>query len=137
MRKPGFTLAEAIIALSLTALVLTVIFGALGAGLRSWRLVVKKNALAQIETNLIERMTIDIRSASSVLSQSTSREVFLQVGNENISYCLVDSKVRRRAGSWSAYLTSEEEITRLDFSYPGPGLVKIALNKDEFTVGVR
>ncbi|MFA4844557.1 MAG: prepilin-type N-terminal cleavage/methylation domain-containing protein [Candidatus Margulisiibacteriota bacterium] len=135
--KRGFTLVEAIIALSLTALIFTVIFGALGTGVRSWRLVVRKNALAQIETNLAERVTIDIRSASAVLCGSTSQEVFLQVGSENVNYRLVDGKVRRRAGSWSAYLTSEGEIGRLTFSYPEPGLIRIALNKAEFTVGVR
>jgi type II secretory pathway pseudopilin PulG len=137
LRKQGFTLVEAIIALSLTALILTVIFGALGAGLKSWRLVVKKNSLAQIETNLAERLTLDIRSASSVLSGSTSQEVALKVGPETVSYRLVDRKVRRRSGSWSAYLTSEDEIGRLDFGYPGPGLVTVSLPGARFTVGVR
>lgn len=136
MRR-GFTLVEAIIALSLTVVIFAVIFGALGAGIRSWRLVVQKNALAQIETNLAERLTGDIRSASTVLSGATTQEVLLKVGSENVSYRLVDGKVRRRAGSWSVYLTSEGEIERLNFNYPEPGLVQVAVNKAEFTVGVR
>ena len=135
--KKGFTLVEAIIALSLTALILTIIFGALGAGVRSWRLVVRKNTLAQIETNVAERLTEDIRSASAILSGTTSKEVFLKVGSDTVSYCLVGGKVRRRAGSWSAYLTSEGEIDRLSFNCPGPGLVQIGLNKSEFTAGIR
>jgi hypothetical protein len=130
-------LVEAIIALSLTALALTVILGALGQGLKSWRLVVKQNDLAQIETNLTERLTVDVRSASSILSGSTSQEIFLKVGNETVSYCLINDKVRRRVGSWSAYLTSEQELERLSFSYPGPDLVRIVLAGADFTVGVR
>lgn len=136
MRK-GFTLIETVIALSLTVVILGVIFGALGAGIRSWRAIVKQNAEAQIETNLAEKLTEDIRSAATVLSGATTLEVFLKVGSDTVSYCLINGKVRRRAGGWSAYLTSEGEISRLDFNYPEPGLVRIALNKAEFMVGVR
>lgn len=136
MRK-GLTLVELIVVMSLFVLFVGTFVSAFGQGLRSFKSVADQTEKLQIKNIVAEKMTNDIRSASAVLPASTSSEVFLQVDTGVISYCLNASKVRRKAGGSTAYLTNENEIKQLNFAYPGSGLIQVALDEAVFSVGKR
>ena len=119
----------------LTALV-SGLFYSFGQGLRVWRKINERVAHLQIANIVAERICRDIRS-SAVLAGSNSAEVFLKIGGEGGSYKLVDSKIRRKKGSTTAYLTDDGEIKRLAFSYPAVGAVNVSIDDLSYLVSGR
>ena len=129
--RRGFTLIELIISLSLMVMLTGSMFFALGQGMRGWRKAGCKISKLQIKNMLAERITGDLRFASQVLTGSGSQEMLLKVGPDQIGYKLVEGKVRREKGATSAYLTCEDEVKKLSFSYPSADQVQIVV--DELT----
>lgn len=70
------------------------------------------------------------------MAASGSEEVFIKNGAEIITYRLVSRKVRREKGAEAAYLTSEDEVSKLAFSYPAAGTVRVELNGIDWTASV-
>lgn len=130
--KRGFTLIELIVALTLTTLLLSGLFSALGSGVRSWKRISRQAAARQARLIVAERICADLREAA-LLSGSTSAEVVFRLGPDQVSYKLVDGKVKRN----SAYLTTEKEVEQLSFYYPGPRLVGVRLDGLSFEVFTR
>lgn len=127
MRRGGFTLVELIVALTLMSALVSGLFYSFGQALRSWRRINDDAAHLQIQSLVNERLCRDIRSGA-ILASSNSAEVFLKIGAETVSYRLITSKVRRKSGSVSAYLTMDSEIKKLSFAYPSPGAVSVCLD---------
>lgn len=136
-RRPGFTLVELVIAMSLLTILLGGLFFALGHGLRIWRKVAREVDRQQISNLVAERICRDIRAAGEILPSSSSEEVVLKIGSEVISYKLVNSKVRRKKGSSVAYLTSEKEVGALSFSFPAAVMVGISVGGFSTHVSIR
>jgi hypothetical protein len=116
------------VSLSLIFVLVSGIFYALGQSLRNWRKTAGKAERFQIENLVAERIVLDLRCASEVLTTSSTEELSLRVNSEVISYKLVDQKVRRKKGASSAYLTSENEVNKLAFSYPLQSMVEVCLD---------
>ena len=132
----GFTLVELIIAMSLMTALAGGALYAFGGGLRNWRKISSRAATLQIENITAERLCRDIRG-SAIMTSSTSEEISLKIGADVISYKLESGKVRKKKGSSSAYLTSENEIKKLAFSYPSANLACVTLDELSFIVGGR
>ncbi len=136
MRK-GFTLVELIVSLSLMMILAGGMFFALGQGLRGWRKIAGRAEELQIKNLAAERITGDIRFADQILAGSGSQEIILKINSDQISYKLVERKVRRKKGTVTAYLTCEDEVKNLSFSYPAADKVQIILDELAWKVGLR
>jgi len=136
-RKNGFTLVELIISLTLFTVLVGGVFYAFGSELRLWRKIADKCQREQVANLVAERICHDIRAASAILTSSGSEEIDLRVGSENISYRLVDYKIRRKKGSSIAYLTNEREVDKLAFSYPVSDRVEMIMGKFSCHVALR
>jgi prepilin-type N-terminal cleavage/methylation domain-containing protein len=132
----GFTLVELIVALTLLTALVGGLFFSFGQGLRNWRKITAAAAHLQVESIISERICREVR-LGAVLPASSSSEVFLKIDGEAVSYKLVDSKVRRKKGSTTAYLTDDKEIKRLFFSYPAAGAINITVDDLSFLVSGR
>ena len=126
-RENGLTLVELIIALTLFTVLAGSVFYAFGSELRLWRKIAEKCQREQVANLAAERICHDIRAASEILAASASEELQLRVGSENISYRLVNYKIRRQKGSSIAYLTNEREVEKLIFSYSSGNLVEVTV----------
>lgn len=126
MRR-GFTLVELVVSMTLMVILAGGMLFAFGQGMRNWRKVARHSERLQIENIIAERITNDIRCAAEILAGSGSQEIVLKIDSDPVSYKLVERKVRRK----SAYLTCEDEIKKLSFSYPSPGMIEVML--DDFT----
>ncbi len=134
--KRGFTLAEMVVACTLLSLFLSGSFFALSSGLRNWRRLANRAAVGQAKLSSAERICADLR-ASILLAGSGSEEVVLKQGPEIVRYQLVAGKIRRQQGASAAYLTSENEVGRLSFSYTGARRVAVRLDDLSFEVYAR
>ncbi|MDD5593144.1 MAG: type II secretion system protein [Candidatus Margulisbacteria bacterium] len=132
----GFTLVELVIALTLMAALAGSVFYSFGTGLRAWRKIAGSAQKLQIENITAERLGREIRSGS-ILSGSTSQEIFIKVGPDVVSYRLVENKIRRKKNGGSAYLTSDGEIARLSFDYPAAGLAEVSIGRFVYLAGGR
>lgn len=135
-RKTGFTLIELTVAVSLSMILTTGMFFFLGQGIRNWKKITQSAAATQVENIIAERITTDIRFGREIMAASGSEEVFIKNGAEIITYRLVSRKVRREKGAEAAYLTSEDEVSKLAFSYPAAGTVRVELNGIDWTASV-
>lgn len=122
--RQGFTLVELIVSMTLMVILAGGMLFSFGQGLRSWKKVARCSERLQIENIIAERITSDIRCATEILTGSGSQEIFLKIDSDLVSYKLVEHKVKRM----SAYLTCEDEIKKLSFSYPSPGKVQVMLD---------
>ena len=121
-----------IVTLALLSCLLSGLFLAIGTGLRNWRKIGRQAALQQVRSIVAERICADLRAATLLPSAGSDEAVFMN-GPDQISYKLVDGKIKRN----SAYLTSEGEIGRLSFAYPGGNLVEVRLDGLSFEVCAR
>ncbi|MDD4179889.1 MAG: type II secretion system protein [Candidatus Margulisbacteria bacterium] len=133
MRR-GFTLVEMLISLSLMALITGVIIFSFGQSWKGWKTIAAKADKQQIEGIIGQRLASDIRSADEILAASSSQEIFIRSGTEITSYKLEASKVRRKKGVSTAYLTESGEINRLSFTYNATHQVSVFMDNDQFTV---
>jgi prepilin-type N-terminal cleavage/methylation domain-containing protein len=131
MRR-GFTLVEMVVALTLFTLLMNSLFYALSTGLRSWKKMSGQASARQVRLVVAERICADLREAA-LLPGSSSGEVVFRLDGDQISYQLSAGKVKRN----SAYLTSEDEVKRLAFSYPAGRLVTVRLDDLSFEVYAR
>ena len=134
--KRGFTLVELIVVLSLMTALTGGLLYAFGNSLRSWRKISRRAATLQIENITAERLCRDIRG-SAIMTGSTSEEIVLKLGPDTVSYKLENGKLRKQKGSSASYLTSENEISRLEFSYPSANLAGVTLDEMFFLAGGR
>lgn len=128
-QRRGFTLIELIIALALTATMLAAITFAFGQSLRTWKKVARESEKAQIENIVLERICRDLRAASAIQTNSSSREIDLKVGGETINYAWQDLKIKKKRGSSVTYLTSERDTDPLSFFYPSAGVVGVRIGE--------
>jgi prepilin-type N-terminal cleavage/methylation domain-containing protein len=131
--KKGFTLVELIVALTLMTALVGGMMYSFGSGLRNWRKISNRASSLQIKNIIAERLCSDVREAA-LQTGSTSDEIFLKIGPDLVSYKLIERKIRRKKGAGTAYLTSEDEIKKLGFSYPNAGLACITLDDISFNV---
>lgn len=133
----GLTLIELLLAISLSASLLITASSFFWQATRSWKITAVKYSRQQISRLCLERMERDLRSASQLLPSSTSEEVIFVSGGEVLSYRLFDRKLRRKKGATSSYLTVEDEIEDLSFSYPASQAVLIRSGKRSLYVFAR
>ncbi|MFH1387100.1 MAG: type II secretion system protein [bacterium] len=136
-KRKGFTLVELMISLSLMGILISGIFFSFAAAYRTWKKVANKSSNLQVENIICERLARDIRSADEILTSSTSQEIQIKISSYIYAYSLVNNKVRRKKGASVSYLTSEDELKKLAFSYPAPGQAEITTDHFSFLVGVR
>jgi len=135
--RTGLTLIELLVAISLAAILLTAVSSFFWRSVKSWEIIAVKYGRQQASRPCLARIERDIRSASQVITSSTTEEVSLISGGEVISYRLIEQKLRRKKGASSAYLSSEGEIGDLVFSYPSAGSVIIHSGKRVIYVSTR
>ncbi|MFH1361875.1 MAG: type II secretion system protein [bacterium] len=137
MGKKGFTLVELLVCLSLVILLVGVILKTFKAELMFIGKIVQQNEHQQIENFVLGKIIKDLRSASQVLPSSNKKQLCLQVGADQIEYMIKDKKVRHLKNSYTQYLTDDQEIKELSFSYIAPGLVKIELDQLSAVISLR
>lgn len=125
-KKPGFTLVELLIAISLFSVLTGTVFYTLGTQQNIFRRISSGCKTKQINNAVVSRIAADIRAASAILPYSNQNKLALQVGTDAIEFGLSNNKVKRRKNNYSAYLNDEGEIKTLKFSYPGKKLVGIS-----------
>ena len=135
-QRRAFTLVELIIVMTVLVSFMGAAFFSLGQVRRSWSLAAYQHEQQHIIYTVAERITADIRAASLPLP-SSSQEAKLQVGADIISYRIANQKVRREKNGTAAYLTSENEIETLTFSYPSAGSIQVMLGDLSFYVTLR
>lgn len=131
--KKGFTLVEMIVALTLMTALVGGLLYSFGSGLRNWRKIGNQASSLQIKNIIAERLCNEIRG-SAIINSSTSEEIVLKIGPDVVSYKLESGKVRRKKGTSTAYLTSENEIKTLLFSYPDETLAGVIIDDISFYV---
>lgn len=137
MNKKGFTLVEMLVSISIFLLLMGAILPAFFQSWKGSEKISSRAELFQIKEIIWARMAREIRSADKILSQSTSSEVFLQTGGNVVSYSLVNNKVRRKIGGYTAYFTNEGEIKSLIFYYPAEKTVELFIDGQKGIVGLR
>jgi prepilin-type N-terminal cleavage/methylation domain-containing protein len=135
--RRAFTLVEMVIVVTLMAAFMGTAFFSLGQIRRSWSRAADQHENLLISYTVAERIVADIRSASLILPVSSSQEVQLKVGADLISYRIASQKVRREKNGTAAYLTSENEIKLLSFSYPSAASVQVIMGELSFYVTLR
>lgn len=120
MGRQGFTLVEMVIALALTAVLVSGIFYAFGQGMRRWARIVRESELLQIENIVGERIIRDLRA-----------------GLKGVSYDLTNGKVRMKKDGVAAYLTNAGEINHLTIAFPEHDLAKLELNDFGAFISIR
>ena len=134
MNKKGFTLVELLISLTILAFLFSATFYSFGVGLKIWKNNLKRIKHSQIASLVLERIKRDVHSASEILPSSNRGTLVLRIGMDNICYQLINRKVCRLKNGFSNYLTNEDEINQLAFSYPSVDLV--AVQVDDFVTQV-
>jgi prepilin-type N-terminal cleavage/methylation domain-containing protein len=127
MKRKGFTLVEMIVALSIFAMLLGGIFHVLGVELNLWEKIVSAAEKQQIANMVLTRIARDARSAKEVLPSSSSQKLLLKIGDDSLEYSLVNGKARRKKNNYSSYLTAENDLHFLSFSYPAYKIVEIEI----------
>lgn len=123
----GFTLIELLIALSLSAILLGASFYFLSTTLKSVSKVQKEIERFRSSQIVLQRITREVRGAKSILSTSNQNRLVLNCSPDIITYDFKDDKVRRIKNLSGSYLTTENQIQRLSFSYPAANLVEIQI----------
>ncbi len=123
----GFSLIETIIAMSLLMVLLSAGFILFSASLRSFSKINQKIEQNQNSQIVMKRITEEVRGSRGILSISTPSRLVLDYLPDTIAYELNDLKFRRSKNGYGSYLTTENQITDLTFSYPGPHLVEIKI----------
>ena len=125
--RSGFTLVELLVSFALTALLLTTLFYTFGQALHSWKRCVLKNEVQQAAGLVANKIICDIRAANQITSAS-SYEIGLKIESDIVSYQFINNKVGRKINNGSiAYLTSENEINSLSFSFASSEAVIVSL----------
>lgn len=137
MRKSGFTLVELLVSLLIFTILLGGIIYAFGVEYKTWKRIVRAHEIQQIEGAVLLRITRDIRSASEVLPGSYSKLLRLKIDADTFEYSLANKKVKRKKNNYSSYLTVEEEIQQLEFSYPEEKLVELNMNGRKTNIYLR
>jgi prepilin-type N-terminal cleavage/methylation domain-containing protein len=125
MKRKGFTLVEMIVALSIFSMLLGGIFHVLGVEINLWERIVSAAEKQQIANMVLSRAVRDIRAAREILPSSGSQKLLLKVGDDTLEYSLVNGKIRRKKNNSSSYLTAENDLHFLSFSYPAYRIVEI------------
>jgi len=132
--RPGFTLVELIIGLSVFALLMGTIFFTFGQEINLWDRLVSSVEGEQISTMVISKITNDIKSADQIMPGSDKNKLLLKIGADTVEYSLYKDKIRRKKNSSSSYLTDVGDLGTLVFSYLGNNLVKIKTDNLSSTV---
>lgn len=122
---------EIIVALTLSALVLTAGTFMLSNYLRTFKklsIAIERN---QIKQFVLNKVTSDIIFAEGINKSSGPDLLILYLKGDTLRYDYFNQKVRRRTNKSTAYLSEPGEINSLSFTYPQPGLVLIALNANK------
>ncbi|NQT29796.1 MAG: type II secretion system protein [Candidatus Saganbacteria bacterium] len=127
MKRRAFTLVELVVALAIFSLLLGGIFYALFTELTIWNKLVAQAETQQITNAVLSKMTSDVRSASEILPASNSTTLALTVKTDEIEYSLANDKIRRKKNGHSSYLTDENDIDSLSFSYPESNFVEVGI----------
>ncbi|MFA5105049.1 MAG: prepilin-type N-terminal cleavage/methylation domain-containing protein [Candidatus Margulisiibacteriota bacterium] len=127
LNKNGFTLAELLIALIISALVLNsaflFAFGALGSQKKA-AILLRNFQEASSSLGLI---TKDIRAASAISPSSTDTKLLLFSGADLITYEFVSGKIKRSKNMSGQYITADGSLYKTAFSYPLPDTARIEI----------
>lgn len=135
--KKGFTLIETLVALSLTAIFLGGAYYALGIELKFWQRLADRINSQQVYEAVAQRLLREIRGADQILPGSSQTELKLQFGSDQLTYSLVNGKVRRQKNSSVAYLTDDGEVGSLLFAYPAAKQVEVSIDGRPLTAALR
>jgi hypothetical protein len=105
--------------------------------IKHWKRLADNSQHQQIVCLVMERMTIDIRQASAVLPTSNAEQLSLKVGTDTIEYLLASRKVGRKVNGRTAYLTDNDEIKALSFTYPSSHSVACSLEGNSTVITLR
>lgn len=126
MRK-GFSLVEMIIALSLFACLFCSLYYFTGQTIRFWQRAAGNCSRQQTEDFVLEQIIAAVRQSDQIMPTSSSTTIILSCEGENMQYSIINHKVQRNKNGTIGYLTDENEIDRLSFSYPSAKRVQISL----------
>ncbi|PIS31502.1 hypothetical protein COT42_00975 [Candidatus Saganbacteria bacterium CG08_land_8_20_14_0_20_45_16] len=133
----GFTLVELLISAALFSLVLAQLFVFLGCSLKSWDKTCAQAEKQQLCQAVLSRLSQDIHQASQVEPTSDASRLLLLVKQDLIEYSLSNGKVKRKKNMTTSYLTDNEEISNLSFSYPSQRLITVSLQKTVAQIALR
>lgn len=119
--KKGFTLIELIVAVTLSAIVLSSLFGFLFPFLK-WHGTssAKLGNLASV-LSAIDTISREIRSSKGISPLSNKDRIILIFDSYTISFDLNAGKIRRIKGGSSQYLTPDSSADSLLFTYSDRG----------------
>lgn len=126
--KPGFTLVELLISLTILTMLFGGMFYALGVELNLWKRIVNTSEKQHIANLVLARIVRDTRSASEILPASNNQQLLLKIGSDSIEYRLLNQKIRRKKNNYSAYLTDKGDLQTLLFSYPATKEAEMTLD---------
>jgi len=135
--KKGFTLVELLVSMAIFLVLLGAVYFSFQLELKHWKRLADKSQHWQIACLVRERMAADIRQASAVLEASNAEHLTLRVGTDTIEYFLTSRKVGRRVNGRTAYLTNDDEIKALSFSYPSSHFVACSLEGTAMVIAIR
>jgi len=113
-------------------LIVASVLACLMVHVKLWQKTAKACEQRQLINSVLINIVREVRTSTALLPTSNQGQLVLQVGTETIEYCLSSNKVKRRKNTSSAYLTEENQIKILAFSYPQNKLIKIVA--DDFSV---
>ncbi len=135
--KKGFTLVELLVSMAIFLILMGTVYFSFQLAIKHWKRLADNSQHQQIVCLVMERMTIDIRQASAVLPTSNAEQLSLKVGTDTIEYLLASRKVGRKVNGRTAYLTDNDEIKALSFTYPSSHSVACSLEGNSTVITLR
>lgn len=129
--RPGFSLVELIVSLSIFAMLSVSILYVFGTELKLSKKITGASQKQQLLNAVLTRISQDIRAAWTVLPSSDENKLILSVEADSIEYSLINEKVRRKKNNYSSYLTDTGEVKAFSFSYPVSRIVEVHLDNSK------
>jgi type II secretory pathway pseudopilin PulG len=120
----GFTLIELMAASVLALMIIGTLSYCLMTYMRQIEPIMEQTRIRQVERMLAVRISNDIAQSSGILAGSTSSTLKLA----NVTYSMVDGKIKRSSGADNVFLTVAGE-TDVSFSYSTQKLVRVNLGR--------
>ncbi len=119
----AFTLIELLISIMLSLVIIGALFYFTIGSAKLMNRTSENSSSSQAVRFVADRIWSDFVQSSGVSSTSTSSK--LVIGN--ITYQFMENKVRREENGSANYLTIENEVNGLSFTYPSAKMVRIEI----------
>lgn len=128
--KKGFTLIEMAVSIFLTSAITVFSAAFLITAVRMEYSISRRIKILDNVSSAFETIKEDIRLSKEIVRNSNENNLVLYLDPDIISYSLKDKKIKRTKNSFVQYLTGDDTISSLKFSYINERLVQIAIKPE-------